>query len=225
MVVQASEYNRSYNSFSGVDIKVTFASKVIGECQAVSYSITREKAPIYTLGSPDPRAFARGKRGIAGTLIFVMFDQHALLTQLQTLLFQSDTDDLHPDYSSAAASRRELDASLASASGRLPSTPLGGGISSSPSLIQQESDLVSFVNDDQVAAMPWYTDQIPGFDITLAAANEYGALAIMKIFGVEIMNEGYGISIDDIVSEQQMTYLARTIMPWRWVKPSEAFLR
>jgi hypothetical protein len=224
MAIQASEYSRSYNSFSGVDIKVTFASKVIGECQAVSYSITREKAPVYTLGSPDPRAFARGKRGIAGTLIFVMFDQHALLEELSGLLFQSDVDDLHPDYDASAASRRELDASLVSTSGRLPSTPLGGGIASAPSLIQQESDLVSFVNDDQVAAMPWYTDQIPGFDITLAAANEHGALAIMKIFGVEILNEGYGISIDDIVSEQQMTYLARTIMPWKWVKPSQDFL-
>ena len=36
----------------------------------------------------------------------------------------------------------------------------------------------------------------------------------MAILGVEILNEGYGVSIDDIVSEQQMTYVARAIQPW-----------
>jgi len=45
----------------------------------VSYSVTREKAPIYTLGSPDVRSFSRNKRGIAGTLIWINFDRHGLL--------------------------------------------------------------------------------------------------------------------------------------------------
>jgi ribulose 1,5-bisphosphate synthetase/thiazole synthase len=40
----------------------------------------------------------------------------------------------------------------------------------------------------------------------------------MRIFGVEIMNEGCGVSIDDIVTEQQHTYVARTIIGWRPVK-------
>lgn len=43
---QVSEYVRSHNSFSGVDIKATFANMAMGELQAISYSITREKAPI-----------------------------------------------------------------------------------------------------------------------------------------------------------------------------------
>jgi len=45
----------------------------------VSYSVTREKAPIYTLGSADVRPFSRNKRGIAGTLIWINFDRHGLL--------------------------------------------------------------------------------------------------------------------------------------------------
>jgi hypothetical protein len=36
-----------------------------------------------------------------------------------------------------------------------------------------------------------------GFDITLAASNEYGAMAGAKLLGVEILNEGTGVSIDD----------------------------
>ena len=75
----STDFAQHYNSFSGCDIRATFGSKVIGTLQGISWSVTREKAPIYTMGEPDPRAFSRGKRGIAGSLIFIQFDKHALL--------------------------------------------------------------------------------------------------------------------------------------------------
>ena len=34
-------------------------------------------------------------------------------------------------------------------------------------------------------AEPWYSDQILPFDVTLAGANEYGAMAAAKILGIE----------------------------------------
>jgi hypothetical protein len=74
-----SEVARSYNSFSGSDIRCVIGQYQFAELQAVSYSVTREKAPIYTLGSPDVRSFSRNKRGIAGTLIWINFDRHGLL--------------------------------------------------------------------------------------------------------------------------------------------------
>jgi hypothetical protein len=61
--------------------------------------------------------------------------------------------------------------------------------------------------------LPWFTDQILPFDITIACANEYGAAASAKLFGVEILNEGFGTSIDDTVIEQQATFIAQTIAP------------
>ncbi len=39
-------YTNSYHSISGVDIKAVFAGVTFGNLQAISYSITREKAPI-----------------------------------------------------------------------------------------------------------------------------------------------------------------------------------
>ncbi len=200
---QSSVFSRSYNSFSGIDIKAVFASKVVAELQAISYSITREKAPVYTMGSADPRSFSRGKRGIAGTLVFIMFDRHALLSTLGGmspdggLLFQSDIDDIRPDYRT-------------------------GDLAGTPQAVQNsESSLDSGIASDQALASAWYVDQIPPFDVTLAAANEYGALSSMRIFGVELLNEGYGVSIDDIVSEQQFTYIARSIIGWTPI-PSRA---
>ena len=62
-------------------------------------------------------------------------------------------------------------------------------------------------------ALAWFADQILPFDITIAAANEYGAGASAKLFGVEILNEGFGTSIDDTVIEQQATFVAQTIAP------------
>jgi hypothetical protein len=207
-----SQYGKGYNSFSGVDIKAVFASKVIAELQAISWSITREKAPIYTMGQADPRAFSRGKRGIAGTLIFIVFDRSVLLGTLGMfaaedpgLYFLSDKDDVKP---ADAGSHDLATTNLASAlSGNAGATVQG-----------QESELLTSIEDDQEGSLAWYADQIPPIDITLAAANEYGSLAVMRIFGVEIMNEGCGVSIDDIVTEQQHTYVARTIIGWRPVK-------
>ena len=51
------------------------------------------------------------------------------------------------------------------------------------------------------------------FDVTLAGANEYGAMACAKIFGIEILNEGSGVSIDDAVTEMQATFVARAVEP------------
>jgi hypothetical protein len=62
-------------------------------------------------------------------------------------------------------------------------------------------------------ALPWYSDQILPFDITVAAANEYGAAASAKLYGVEILNEGFGSSVDDSVLEMQATFVARSVAP------------
>jgi hypothetical protein len=70
---------------------------------------------------------------------------------------------------------------------------------------------------DKELATPWYSDQVLPFDITIAGANEYGAGAACKIFGVEILNEGWGTSIDDAVSEMQATFVARAVEPMQAV--------
>lgn len=60
-------------------------------------------------------------------------------------------------------------------------------------------------------ALPWYSDQALPFDVTIAAANEYGAAASAKLYGVEILNEGFGSSVDDSVLEMQATFVARSV--------------
>ena len=55
-----TEYSETFNSFSGADIKATFGNRIIGELASITYSVTREKAPIFTMGDPNPRSFSRG---------------------------------------------------------------------------------------------------------------------------------------------------------------------
>lgn len=72
-----TEYTKTYTSYSGADIKATFGGVVVGELNSITYSVTREKAPVFTFGDPNPRSFSRGKRGVAGSLTFTVLDRDA----------------------------------------------------------------------------------------------------------------------------------------------------
>src|SRR3569833_365251 len=208
-----SEVARSYNSFAGADYRACIGQFNFAELQAVSYSVTREKAPIYTMGSPDPRAYARNKRGIAGSLIWVNFDRHALLYLFYQArgMFVAQADEIRPQYlnpdgAGAVSSQAIFTAQIVRDIG--PS--IGANIT--------ELDATLPAGTLGELAVPWYSDQILPFDITLAASNEYGAMAGSKILGVEILNEGTGVSIDDTVTETQATFVARALEPLQAVK-------
>lgn len=62
---------------------------------------------------------------------------------------------------------------------------------------------------DKVAAT--YADEIPPFDISISFRNEYGQAARMALYGVEILNEGMGLSVDDLTTEKACTFIARGI--------------
>lgn len=81
----ASPTINTYTSFSGADLIATFANKVIGELQQISWAVQRDKAPVFTCGSPDARSFSRGKRGIAGSMVFAVFDHDSLVDALQSV--------------------------------------------------------------------------------------------------------------------------------------------
>src|SRR3990167_679856 len=181
-------YSKTYNSFGGVDVHAVFAGNVVLEMQGVSFTISREKAPIYTMGNPNPRAFSRGKRGIAGSLIFTVFDRQALLETLkEQAVFWAKAEEY-----TATKDRR-----------------------SDGNTIQPQAGIGSETRLGAVkAAHAWDEDQIPPFTILLVAQSEYGHQSTMQIRGVEILNVGQGISVDDLMIDQQMTFVATDIIPW-----------
>ena len=198
----ATDYTRTYTTFSGCDIVCTFGNTIIGELQAITYSVQREKAPVYTMGSAEPRSFSRGKRGIAGSLVFTIFDRDALITALKEHIQQEKTfhrigGDRYTTQQTPL-SIEEWDKSM---------TDMAvSGVSGATS--ESADDITRRVAE---IADPQYDDEVPPFDITVSFANEYGQKATLVIYSVEILNEGSGFSIDNVTSEKACTFVARRV--------------
>ena len=209
--VASSQYTRTYTTFSGCDLVATFGAVVIGELQAISYSISREKAPVYTLGSAEPRSFSRGKRGIAGSLVFTSFDRDALLYALkENAINAASFQRIGGELNMQPIRIDEWDKKMTSDTGL--ANMLGNNNAIDIGIAEQITNKVA------KAAVPYYCDEIPPFDITISFANEYGQKAVIVIYGVEILNEGTGYSIDSIISEKACTFVARRVESMRPVE-------
>ena len=213
----AGQLVKTYTTFSGVDITAMFDDMTMHTLQGIAISITREKVPVYKLGSARPVSVSRGKRGIAGTLQFVLFDRSAM----DQLIRDKDhyyyahadevnwlTDTFNPANRFAeamASSTTEADYSYDATTGQAQAT---GNVYLSGTGDTQRTVATS------IKRVAEYMDQCYPFDVTLVAQNEYGNSAWSAVIGLEIINEGGGISMDDLTNEQTATYIAIHRQPW-----------
>ncbi len=244
-----SVFTKTYTTYSGVDITAIFDNLALATLTGIAISVTREKAPVYTFGSANPRSISRGKRGTAGSLMFTLFDRDAFygLFLSPDHMYYAHADEINwltNPINSAMSTGLYYQAQsfdqnnitgqggLINGSGRTgsqfsveqgainPTTgqPVPGNFASSgnPVALQagQNASPNNFVGARTVKRSAMYADQVMPFDITLVAQNEYGHASAAGVAGVEIINEGGGISMDDITNEQQMTYIAITRLPW-----------
>jgi hypothetical protein len=56
-------------------------------------------------------------------------------------------------------------------------------------------------------------DQLPPLDFTLLFSNEFGYISSQKLFGVEFVTDGTVVSIQDMLLEQQITWVAADFSP------------
>lgn len=129
-------------------ILLTENGRTLARAESISYSITRQMAPISLFGYIDPREVIHRRRGIAGSIIM------------------------------NASEKRYLVQNIPGPSGTFP-----------------------------------IVDQIPSFDVNILQLQER-TIKRMKIYGVEVLNEGMGTSVDPPPSEIQVTFIARRITPW-----------
>lgn len=156
------------------------------------------------MGSAEPRSFSRGKRGIAGTLVFTMFDRDALLAAMKDYVLQEETfqrigTNGDTNISSEVISIDQWDSKMHD----LALKNVSGSTSTSTA--------EAITQNVAATADPQYDDELPPFDITISFANEYGQKATIVIYGVEILNEGTGFSIDNVTSEKACTFVARRV--------------
>jgi hypothetical protein len=134
----------------------TFA---LGTLQTLSVQSHREKFPVRALGTSYVKGYTRGPRTIAGSMIFTVFDEHALRAFITA--------------SAVLLNKYEL---------------------------QFDSSTTSII-----------PDQLPPIDLTIMFANEYGSMSRMALYGVEFQNDGVTFSIEDLMSEQVMSFVARDV--------------
>lgn len=198
---------RTYKSFAGVDINAVFNDVVFGELQMVSYKSDREKGPVYTMGSADPRAFARGKRLITGACVFVVFDKDTLLNEIGA------GEDVRPWINKDELANFTRGKGYKNTASR-DAHRAGGSISDLDGTTINTQSASAAQTALKSREQPLTHDQILPFDITLVAANEYGNVSKMIIHGVELMTAAGGMSIDDLVIEKQISFLAHRITDW-----------
>ena len=207
----------TYNSFSGVDITAVFGDKVFGELQMVSYKSDREKGPVYVMGSVDPVSFARGKRLISGACVFVVFDQDTLVNEIGRTTGKTADSDPKSVYLSKQETANFGYDGLTAAGAKASSS--GGTVRGLDGTAP--TDRLKIKEKKQALLH----DQILPFDITLVAANEYGSVSQMIIHGVELMTAAGGMSIDDLVIEKQVSFLAKRITDWRRLQDANTLSR
>lgn len=221
----SQESIKTLTSFSGADMVATFGKRAIGELQSISWAVQRKKAPVYTLGSADPRSFSRGIRGVAGSLVFAVFNRDALIEELKKVW-----SDIAPPAMFTAAGNLALasqdafgqaltmtawDQKASGGEKDINGNTIARAETSAKQLGTDGKTQVSVPGGFSVIRKQniMYADMLPPFDITMTFANEYGQAAFQKIYDVDILNEGSGISVDTTVMERQMTYIARRISP------------
>jgi hypothetical protein len=201
-------------SFSGTDISVGFVVGADGETlmadtqpalkilnvhlQTLSYSTLRSTGAVRHLGEVAPRDWTRGTRTVAGSLIFTVHQFDPLYEWW-----------VEYQRGSQEANQPESDASAADAT---------AGPTQSPVHRYQRTASAT----EKEYSSPFYEDLMPPFTILVDAATEMGQTANMAIRGVRLANTGMVLSVDDMLTEKQMTFVARDVEPFisrgEWVR-------
>lgn len=199
----------TYTSKSGTEIQAVFNNRKFGELQMVKFATQRDVANIHLMGHVDSVGTAKGKRASTGACIFTVFQKDALMEAVTDdgktgQVFLTNHEAIN--YNGKAAKMLQFGGRTIGTVRPESTTPLTGG--SDGSIWKKESYGQMFA--------PTMVDQIPPFDITLVGISEVtGDLSSMTIHGVQFNSDQGGTSIDDLVLERQLTFIARRITPWR----------
>lgn len=223
---------QNYSTFSGAHIVAVFNNTVEVTLEGIAWQVRREITPIYTLGDANPRAFVKGKRAIAGTMTFGVFDRDTLL---ETILGSSG---VNVDFDTGGSPNADDYAQVDWGQGRVTDT---GGI---PSGLVQDQQIylpgsaalygapgegatvqwfsASSKDDPKIAAQAasfwrarniWYCDELPPFNVTITMINEEGQAAQCRLHHIYLINEAMGFNMDTVGTEKTMNFLARTRTP------------
>ena len=200
MAVQTSDYGY-YTSKSGVEIQAVFNDTKFGDLHMIKYATQRDVANVHVMGRVDAVSVAKGKRATTGACVFAVFEKDRLIEAMSTnKVFLTEHELIN--YGGGSRIKRATQSAL-----NTPGTVRSGGTVQAGSVFKKETF------GEMVA--PQLLDQVPPFDITLVGVSEgTGDVSRMIIHGVQFSSDQGGSSVDDLLLERQVTFLARRISPW-----------
>ena len=197
-----------YTSKSGVEIQAVFGDEKFGDLHMIKYASQRDTANVHVMGNVDAVSVSRGKRATTGACVFAVFEKDRLLEALAKKTVFLTKHEL-ANYGRPGQ--------LASSAQRAAANAAGGTVRvGGTANVTTQGGYSVFAKEnfgDSVA--PMLVDQIPPFDITLVGVSESTADASrMIIHGVQFNSDQGGSSVDDLILERQLTFLARRVTPW-----------
>jgi hypothetical protein len=194
----------TYQSYSGTDIVATITIPlvqevplVIGSLQTLSYSVHTEVSPVRSLGRRYPKGFTSGPATIAGSLIFTVFDKH-IVYDLGKRMLQTFADINNKRSKGLTLDDHE--------------TMLWNYMQRFKHLYGDYQNNIFAGSSDYAYIM---MNDMPPFNITLTMQNEYGQASSLVLEGIVIVDEGQVMSIEDMLTEQTMSFMAANIRPLR----------
>jgi hypothetical protein len=185
--------DRQFTTFTGVDMHVSFGPTEVGSVSALSVTVTRDTVPRYISGRVNAAAFAKGRRGIAGTMSWQVFDRDPIL--------------------------RDLYREIANDKTRLSNlwSKLQVNVGNESNLPGTSGSVITALNNIKAAAgaqIVEYIDQLPPVDVTISFVSETtGEVSVARLIGVVFLSAGMAWSMGDVDNEMATTYLARAYKP------------
>ncbi len=78
-------------------------------------------------------------------------------------------------------------------------------------LIRSMSSQAAKYGETDAEFSTYIADQLPPIDLTVIFANEYGSLSQQSIYGVEFINDGTTYSVEDLLTEEVVSFVARDV--------------
>lgn len=204
-----------YTSKSGVEIQAVFGNEKFGDLHMIKYATQRDTANVHVMGNVDAVSVARGKRATTGACVFAVFEKDRLLDALKGKQVFLTNHEL----ANYGRPGDLADAALLANANTAGGTVRVGGTANATTV--GGYSVFAKSNFGRPVA-PMLIDQIPPFDITLVGVSEStGHASRMVIKGVQFSSDQGGSSVDDLVLERQVTFLARRVTPWESLEDLE----
>lgn len=220
-ITNRAVYQTAWDAFSGTDMHVVFGNKELGDVSAITVTVTRDVVPRYTAGQTDARAFARGRRGIAGTMTFSLLNRDPLLRDLfADKYFKS----LNSIWSATNGGTFGYHLFQPEGGGTATSAITAEGLRTGLSdiAIREALEIQELIGQHVRIR---YIDQLPPIDVTISFVSDAGAVSVATLQGVVFLSEGVGWSIADVETEIATTFMARSFTPLTAVVSSRNLTR